>query len=186
MTESAGERGKGDRAQLTMALLLAGILLAVVLVVNWISPPETVVSVQQFQRLLHDGVVERIGICGDGLRCRLERPVRLVDDGRSQVSQLVLVMGARPSGGDINGWKAAGIAVGPEEQGESEDEQWLGLLLVLGLLGLGVGYLWLQAKNYRRVGSPRQRLLELEKEYQDEKIPLEEYQQRCEAIMAEM
>lgn len=175
-----------ERAHVGWALLLAGFLVAVVVAVNWVSLPETTVDVQQFHRLMQQGLVARIGISGAGLRCRLERQVRLADDGKSITSQQLLVAGAHPSAGEVEGWKAAGITVEYETDGKDRGTQWLGLLVVVGLLGLGVGYLWSQARRYRQIGSPRQRLVEVEKEFADGKITLEEYQRRCEAILAEM
>jgi Flp pilus assembly protein TadB len=71
------------------------------------------------------------------------------------------------------------------QQGE-RGVPWVGLAVVLGLLGLGIAYLWSQASEYRRTGSPRQRLAEAEQALKEGRITPQEFQERCESIMAEM
>lgn len=180
------EPEEGEGISLKFALLLSLGLLATVVVLNMLGSPEVPVSVEQFQKLSKDGVIEGVKIAPGGWHAQLKRPCRIDNGGGEFITRQVVVNGqGEPGRSEVNAWKDAGMAV--EHISEPPQQAgWMGGALVGGLLGLGLWHLWRQMQRHRREGSPRQHLENLEKEFKEGRISQEEFQRRAEILMAEM
>ena len=170
------------------SLALAGALLAVVIGLNFVQSSEVPVSADQFQQFIQEGVVKNIKITQFGLSCFLQKPVRLESEGREFFSQHVILLGeSEVPPEQVSLWRGKGIVVEYSDDKGTASREWAGIGLVVFLLGLGVWHLWSQIQKDRKgIGSPRRRLQELEKEFREGKISLEDYQKIREALWAEM
>lgn len=183
---SEEHRAGGEGISLKFALLLAVGLLGMVLLLNLLGSPEVPVGVEQFKRLEKEGLVEAVQISPGGWHVDLKRPCRIDNGGGEFITRQVVLNGqGEPPNSLLADWRRKGIAVNhiPEP---AHQAGWVGGVLVSGLLGLGLWHLWHQMQRHRREGSPRQHLEDLDKDLKAGKITQEEYQQRVEAIMAEM
>ena len=173
---------------MVFSLLLAAGLLVLVVGLSWLQPAEYPITAEQFQALKEAGVVQYAGVGERGVHCRLVRPVRLRHQGRVVVVQEVLLEEkTRPAPEEIEQWRKAGILVEfvPEESGRGRRE-WGGFVVIGILLGIGVWTLGGQIRRYRREGSPRQHLAEVEEEFRQGKLTPEEYSRKVEMLSAQL
>lgn len=177
--EGAALEGLSLRFALGMAAALGGL----VLLLNVLEPPPEAVSLEVFTGLVDKGQIKRILHGPDGLEAYADGPIRWQQDGRYvQATRLWVQTEAGATAAAIAGWRQQGIEVAPLVA-----DSGLGGMLVLVLgLGGGLGYLVYQVRLYRREGSPRQRLKDLEEALENGQIDAEQYQKATQAQWARM
>ena len=169
-----------------LSLALACGLLALVFGLNLLDGPEIPVEHDQFQQLVKEDKVTEIVVGIDGIRCKLREPVKTTHDGNEITADRILLQGSQHIPPEqVSYWESRGIDV--EFDDEERPRSWGGAIVVGVLLTLGLWHVGSQIyKDKRGVGAPRRRLQELEKEFRDGKISLEDYEKAREAIWAEM
>jgi hypothetical protein len=174
-----------------IALALAVVIWVIILFLNWIGPVFIPVSAKQFEQLETAGLIESIQITPAQLQVRLHKQVRVGNEaGESWLTDRVALDKSLDSlffESDIEGWKTAGISVHFQDDESGNDRRWTGIVLLCGLFGIGIWYMWSQIKTDRSgKGSPRRRLMLLEKELKEGSITQEEYRKKAEEIWPEM
>jgi len=143
--------------------LAAGLVLAVVAALaglNLLGPRAVSISAEQLDALVDEGLISEARVRGSAVECALSRPVRL--RGERQLVSLVVCELAADGPPDADRWRQAGARVLHLPPDERRDWPWA--LLVSALLAGGIWHLVVQARHHRRVGSPRQRLLEADRQ----------------------
>ena len=178
----------GGGAPVKFSIALAGALLAIVFGLNFLRSPEIPIEYIKFKKLYDDGLIEHIQITPFGLSCRLSQVVKLMHDDRElEVDRIVLLGGHDIPPEYVANWRFAGISVDYEDSTDIGWREWVGIALLGLLFLLGIWHIWSQIQKDRKgIGSPRRRLQELEKEFKEGKISLEDYEKAKEKIWAEL
>ena len=122
----------------------------------------------------------------DGLHFRLRAPIATEQEGTEMKADRLILPGRHDvSPEQVSYWESRGIEV--EFDDSKPTRNWGGIILVGLLLTLGLWHVASQIyKDKKGIGAPRRRLKELEKEFRDGRISLEDYEKAREAIWAEM
>ncbi|MDP6702095.1 MAG: hypothetical protein QGH25_20755 [Candidatus Latescibacteria bacterium] len=169
-------------AAVPFALGLTLFLFAVVLLLNLLGPVAVPISGEQFDRLREADLVESLIINPYGAEWQLKQMVRVQGREGDQRTQRVALM-EDVEDGHVAAWRASGGRV-RQEEGSS---QWLGVLFVIMLLGVGGWYLWSQIQlDLKGPGSPRRRLQALEEDRKAGRISEEEFRRRAEQVWPEL
>ena len=187
-SEPAVASGPSPTSHRRLVVALSAAALALLALLNWLGSSAVPVTSEQFGKLMEANLVRGITVRPGRIEARLGQRVRVRAEGRDEVTESVqLETEETPTPAEIAGWTAAGLAV---EQVDEADQRWRdrgGVALLLLLLGAGVWHLWVQIRQDRTGGgSPRRRLRDLEAELAAGTISQEEFQQRAQAIWAEM
>jgi hypothetical protein len=182
--QSGDEEATQSPVMLSVALACG--LLALVFGLNLLDGPEIPVEYEQFKRFVKDEMVQSIVVGADGIRCQLREPVKTTHDGNEVTADRIFLPGSQHIPPEqVSYWESLGIAV--EFDDEPRPRSWGGIAVVGILLTLGLWHVASQIyKDKKGVGAPRRRLQELEKEFRDGRISLEDYEKAREAIWAEM
>ncbi len=185
---SKKEDGHTSGSPVKFSLALAGGLLFIVLGLNFLNSPEIPVTAEQFQGFSTEGRLKHITITPFGLNCQLKEPVQLTHEDREVTTQAIVLQGNQEIPPEqVSYWRSQGITVGYEDSEDITSKELAGVGFVAGLFGLGLWHLWSQVQKDRKgIGSPRRRLQELEKEFREGRISLEDYEKAREALWAEM
>ena len=179
-----------SRLAFKLSILLAGGLLLLVALLNISEAPEIPVAYDRFQRLVADGEVARLVIRTGEIGCRLRAPIELIFEDRDVVSdRLVLIWSNQPpvAAEQVSYWRSQNIQVEYDDSPSSPYEAWTSAAFVGILACIGLWHLWGQIQTDRKgIGSPRRRLRELENQFREGRISLEDYERAREAIWAEM
>tara|TARA_Y100000588_G_scaffold329287_1_gene365354 strand:- start:484 stop:1062 length:579 start_codon:yes stop_codon:yes gene_type:complete len=183
--DDAGDKGE---APLKFSLALAGGLLAIVFGLNFLKSPEIPIEYEKFVRLHEDGLIEHILITPFGLSCRLSQLVQLIQEDREVEADRVVLLGDYDIPPEyVGNWRFSGIAVDYQDSEEMSWREWAGIGFLALLFILGIWHIWSQIQKDRKgIGSPRRRLKELEKDFKEGKISLEDYEKAKEKIWAEL
>lgn len=174
------------KSPVALSLTLAFALLALVFGLNLLEGPEVPVEQEQLQRLIKEGMVTNIIVGLDGLHFRLRAPIATEQEGTEMKADRLILPGRHDvSPEQVSYWESRGIEV--EFDDSKPTRNWGGIILVGLLLPLGLWHVASQIyKDKKGIGAPRRRLKELEKEFRDGRISLEDYEKAREAIWAEM
>jgi len=169
-------------AAVPFALGLTLFLFAVVLLLNLLGPVAVPISGEQFDRLREADLVESLILSPYGAEWQLQRMVRVQGrEGDQRTQRVALMEGAEEA--RIAAWREGGGKV-RQEEGSS---QWLGVLFVIMLVGVGGWYLWSQIQlDLKGPGSPRRRLQALEDDRKAGRINEEEFRRRAEQVWPEL
>jgi len=166
-----------------LAGLLILVVVAVLVVLNLLEAPATAVSREQFDALLERGVVAEVWIGAGRLEARLTGPVRFRGE-RQLVDRVVAELKVRPSDDEVGRWRAAGARLSAEPPKRQPDWPWGGAVALL--LAGGIWHLVAQARRHRRLGSPRQRLEEADRQYRDGELSRDQYEQLVSELTAQL
>jgi len=166
--------------------LAAGTGLLIVLL-NWLGSTAVPVTQEQLQKAIDARLVRAIRVVPGGVEASLARGVRVHSAGRDVPAEQVRVqLPEAPDSTDLAEWERRGIRVSVADPREARWRETAGVVVLVLLLSTAVWHLWSQVREDRRHGSPRRRLRDLEMSYAAGEISAEEYQQRAQAIWAEM
>ncbi len=181
-----------------LALMLASGLMAVLVLINALGGEATPVDEDRFLELSQAGVVESIVIQGPAsLTAELRSAFNLRDAGDPRAPEYVENQGgtaassvfvefSQPiSAAQRQVWGKLGISVREGEPG-THRKTGLWAAVVFGMLGLGIWHLVAQARNNLRFGSPRQMLQEVESQFREGLISIEERDRKVEEISARL
>ena len=164
------------------ALLVLGV--AVVLVgLNLLEPPRIRVSAERLEVLLQQHLVEVVRLRVSEVVCVMTRPVRFRDE-QQLVERVTVHLEAPPGEDDVRRWEAAGARVVRQPQPERRDWPWAALVALL--LAGGIWHLVSQARRHRQTGSPRQRLLEADRRFNDGELSRKQYDELVSELNAEL
>ena len=172
-----------------LAVTLGAGLLALVVLLSLLAPPEIPIDLDRLESLVEEGRVASIEVSDVSLVARLREPVLLDLGGQRRRSEVVIVTGIVDADGQeaIRRWGEAGLSIAsveaPPERGLQE-AAWVGFVSLLLLFG--VFHLVAQARTHRRDGSPRQRLDQARADLDAGRISDEEYERQASAISIEM
>ena len=169
----------------TLALILASALMAVVMLLNALGSDATPVDESRFGELVRNGSVAHITVEGPrNIVCDLHEPVSVPELRRQSVARVSVEL-SQPLGAEERlSWREFGISV---VDGEPNGHgRWLWRALVVAILCLGIWHLVAQARTNLRLGSPRQRLEEVERQFEEGGLSREEYSRRVEEISAHL
>ena len=185
---SDGDDVQEGGAPVKFSLVLAGALLAIVFGLNFLKSPEIPIEYEKFKRLNEEDLIKQIKITPFGLSCRLSHPVQLTHEDRELSADRIFLLGEYDIPPEhVSYWRSQGILVEYEDSTDLGGREWAGIGLVGFLFILGIWHIWGQIQNDRKgIGSPRRRLQQLEKEFKEGKIGLEDYEKAKEAIWAEL
>ena len=191
MQEFHSDRDDGterEGAPVKFSIALAGALLAIVFGLNFLKSPEIPIEYNKFMRHYEDGLIEHIQITPFGLSCRLSQLVQVTQEDRElEVDRIVLLGDYDIPPEYVCNWRFSGISVDYQDSTEMGWREWAGIALLGLLFILGIWHIWSQIQKDRKgIGSPRRRLQELEKEFKEGKISLEDYEKAKENIWAEL
>ena len=172
------------RRPIVVAIGLAGILFCLVLMINWLGPPQVSVNADMLQYLVNNHHVDWGFVdTQDRLHVHLKE-IQSIEDRQQTVRTDRLY--AEPTEWDdseLDRWAAADlILIKQRGQEDWEDNPWPGVLFIVCILGAGAYYLWRQAQWNIKYGSPRQQINALDKELKEGNITQEEYQEQLNSI----
>ena len=171
-----------------LAVTLGAGLLALVVMLSLLAPPESSIDLSRLEDLVADGRVASIEV-SDVIVAHLQEPVILDMGGQRRRTETVIVTGIIDAdrGEVIRRWREAGLSVvavvAPPQRGLQE-AAWGGFVSLLLLFG--VYHLVTQARTHRREGSPRQRLDQVRADLDAGRISDEEYERQAAEISIEM
>lgn len=182
------ETDVGGMPPTRLALLLAGGLLGLVLLLSLLGPSELPVDAEQLQSLVDEGRVVSLEPTNAGLRAQLNGPVMLQIGGQGYRTETVRLDGPWNAEDSlrVESWRAEGVTVLDADRSDSSLRETAWLLAVTALLLFGVFHLVLQARLHRRDGSPRQRLDEARGDLDAGRISREEFERRAQTITLEL
>lgn len=187
-SDDSGSNGSGSQISPTrLALILAGGLLLLVLLLSALGPSDVPVDGQRLEALIEEGHVQSILISETSLVGMLRQPILVQVGGQQHRAGQVRIDGWSGSEDQITAWRQAGVNVTHSDEARrstARDTAWL--VAVSCLLLFGVYHLVLQGRKHRREGSPRQRLDEVRAELDAGRISPEEYERRAQAISIEL
>ena len=171
-----------------LAVTLGAGLLALVVMLSLLAPPELSIDLSRLEDLVADGRVASIEV-SDVIVAHLQEPVILDMGGQRRRTETVIVTGIIDADRleVIRRWREAGLSVvavvAPPQRGLQE-ATWVGFVSLLLLFG--VYHLVTQARTHRREGSPRQRLDQVRADLDAGRISDEEYERQASEISIEM
>ncbi len=172
-----------------LAVTLGAGLLALVVMLSLLAPPELSIDLSRLEDLVADGRVASIEVSDVSIVAHLQEPVILDMGGQRRRTETVIVTGIIDAdrGEVIRRWREAGLSVvavvAPPQRGLQE-AAWVGFVSLLLLFG--VYHLVTQARTHRREGSPRQRLDQVRADLDAGRISDEEYERQASEISIEM
>ena len=171
-----------------LAVTLGAGLLALIVMLSLLAPPELSIDLSRLEDLVADGRVASIEV-SDVIVAHLQEPVILDMGGQRRRTETVIVTGIIDADRReaIRRWREAGLSVvavvAPPQRGLQE-AAWVGFVSLLLLFG--VYHLVTQARTHRREGSPRQRLDQVRADLDAGRISDEEYERQASEISIEM
>jgi len=173
-----------QRKPVVIAFGLAGILVCIVLMINWLGPPHISVDAEILKRLIKGQQVDWGFVDTQGrLHIHLKRIQSIEDRKQTLRTDQLYVPSSDWNPYELEKWVASGsITLRQDQQDEGEGNPWPGILFIVIILGAGAYYLWRQAQWNLQYGSPRQQIDELSQELKDGKITQDEYQEKLDAI----
>ena len=171
-----------------LAVTLGAGLLALIVMLSLLAPPELSIDLSRLEDLVADGRVASIEV-SDVIVAHLQEPVILDMGGQRRRTETVIVTGIIDADRleVIRRWREAGLSVvavvAPPQRGLQE-AAWVGFVSLLLLFG--VYHLVTQARTHRHEGSPRQRLDQVRADLDAGRISGEEYERQASEISIEM
>jgi len=166
----------------SFALALAAMLWGIVLVINWLGPGESLVSIEQVVLLEEGDKVERVLLYPDKLVVDLNETLYLRVEGRNVYTNRVYV----PRDVESKDFEMLSIKHKLASGELVSATNWVGEYAILFFIVIGLIFIGLQIRQDRRFGSPRRHIADLDAAFRNGQIEESAYKKQLEDLLPKL